>query len=118
MGYTRTHVRQAFLAAQDAGKDLSTLRIGDRETVLQLERWGFLPLDQSMYDKKIADWYVANGLARPADTPNDTRDDAPRDTPDVPLLPHHAAFAAAEAALATAQACLELARLSGGGSSP
>lgn len=108
MKYARNQVQQALSAAREAGRDVTGLAPERRETAVLLEQWGLLPLDQSAYDEKVADWYVANGLAtRRADTPDDT----PGDTP-VQLA---AAIAAAESALATAQAMLTLARVAGGG---
>ncbi len=47
MPYARTDVRTALHAAREAGKPCDGLIAGDRETALQLERWGFLPVDQA-----------------------------------------------------------------------
>jgi hypothetical protein len=63
MPYARTDVRQALSVAREAGKPVDGLIAGDRETTIQLEKWGFLPVDREATDKRIADWYVANGLA-------------------------------------------------------
>ena len=116
MPYARTDVRQALSMAREAGKPVDGLFAGDRETALQLERWGFLPLDREAVDKRIADWYVSQGLAlRDGDTPepqSDTPDDAPGDTPGDTPERSRVALEAAEAALAAASAALRLARLS------
>lgn len=103
MSYPRVHVSQAFTAAREAGKDLTGLKVGDRETVIALERWGFLPLNQDATDARIADWYVKNGLAT-------RRDDTPGDTPERVSGSTAAALAAAEAALEAARAALAVAR--------
>ena len=104
MAYPRTHVRQALLAAKEAGKDCTGLSVDKRETAIMLEKWGYLPVDQSAVDDRIQAWYVSQGLAtRASDTPGNTPDRA-----------SEAAIAALEAALATAQACLTLARMAGG----
>lgn len=125
MPYARTDVRTALHAAREAGKPVQGLIVGDRETALQLERWGFLPVDHAATDKRIADWYVANGLAvrggdtpeRVSDTPRDTPEPTPGDTPgdtrgSVPTLD---VLAAAESALETARVALSLARSLAGG---
>ena len=112
MGYSRPHIRQAMTAAREAGKPVEGFA-GDRDMVLQLERWGFLPIDQDEVDKRVQDWYVANGLAvRVSDTPDTPKPDTP-DTlkPDTPER-SRVALEAAEAALAAASAALKLARLS------
>lgn len=109
MRYARNHVQQALSAAREAGRDVTGLAPEKRETAILLEQWGLLPIDQTAHDQKVSDWYVANGLAtRPVDPPGDTRGD----TPDAATV---AAFAAAESALATAQAMLTLARAASGG---
>ncbi len=129
MPYARTDVRTALHAAREAGKPVEGLIVGDRETALTLEKWGYLPVDQAATDKRIADWYVANGLAvkggdtpeRVSDTPRDTRGDTPEPTPgdtrgdtrgSVPTLD---VLAAAESALETARVALSLARSMAGG---
>lgn len=127
MPYARTDVRQALSVAREAGKPVDGLIAGDRETTIQLEKWGFLPVDREATDKRIADWYVANGLAlkggdtaeavsdTPQATPEPTRGDTPGDTRGVPTLD---VLAAAESALETARVALSLARsmaTSGGG---
>ena len=111
MPYSRPHIKQALAAAQEAGKPVQGFA-SDRETVLQLERWGFLPIDHDEVDKRVQDWYVANGLAvRVSDTPDSPKADTPNDTPErVVPLGSHAAIDAAEAALAAATAALRLAR--------
>ena len=127
MPYARTDVRTALHAAREAGKPCDGLIAGDRETALQLERWGFLPVNQEATDKRIQDWYVSQGLAMresdtreatldtPQATPEPTRGDTPGDTRGVPTLD---VLAAAESALETARVALSLARslaTSGGG---
>ena len=111
MGYSRPHIRQALAAAREAGRPVDGLIAGDRATTLQLERWGFLPIDVDAMDKRVQDWYISQGLAvRDSDTP---------DTPDTPQprpvgvsedAPAEVALEAAEAALAAASAALRLAR--------
>ena len=112
MPYARTDVRQALSAAREAGKPVEGLNAGDRETTIQLERWGFLPVNRDALDKRVQDWYVSQGLAtRAGDTPEPTSDtpgDTPGDTPERSAV----ALEAAEAALAAASAALRLARLS------
>lgn len=125
MPYARTDVRTALHSAREAGKPVDGLIVGDRETALQLERWGFLPVNQEATDKRIQDWYVSQGLAmregdtpeRVRDTPHDTRGDTRDDTPgdtrgSVPTLD---VLAAAESALETARVALSLARSMAGG---
>jgi hypothetical protein len=119
MPYARTDVRTALHAAREAGKPCDGLIAGDRETALQLERWGFLPVNQEATDKRIQDWYIAQGLAvrngdtreatldTPDATPEPTRGDTPGDTRGVPTLD---VLAAAESALETARVALSLAR--------
>ena len=116
MPYARTDVRTALHAAREAGKPCDGLIAGDRETALQLERWGFLPVNQEATEKRIQDWYVSQGLAmRESDTreaTSDTPDAAPEPTPGdtrggVPTLD---VLAAAESALETARVALSLAR--------
>lgn len=118
MGYSRTHVKEALLQARRDGKPTEGLRADDRETVIALERWNYLPIDQDAVDQRIADWYAANGLAvRPAgDKPSDTPSDTPGDTRDLVAgdgegsAPASVAIEAAEAALMAATAALRLAR--------
>ena len=118
MGYSRTHVKEALLQARRDGKPIEGLRPDDRETVIALERWNYLPIDQDAVDQRIADWYAANGLAvRPAgDTPSDTPSDTPQDTPEDTPKPsrrraaNSEALEAAEAALLAATAALRLAK--------
>lgn len=113
MPYARTDVRQALSAAREAGKPVQGLNAGDRETTIQLEKWGYLPVNRDALDKRVQDWYVSQGLAtREGDTPEatvDTPDDAHGDTPDRVVRPD-AALDAAEAALQAAHAALRLAR--------
>jgi len=127
MPYARTDVRTALHAAREAGKPVDGLIAGDRETALQLERWGFLPVNQDATDRRVQDWYVSQGLAvresdtpeRTFDTPQATRGDTPGDTPgDTRGLATLDVLAAAESALETARVALSLARslaTSGGG---
>lgn len=121
MPYARTDVRTALHAAREAGKPVDGLMVGDRETALALERWGYLPVNQEATDKRIQDWYVSQGLAmREGDTPERVRD-TPHDTPgdtrgdtrgSVATLD---VLAAAESALETARVALSLARSMAGG---
>lgn len=105
MPYARTQVRQALLAAKDAGKDCTGLSVDSRETPVMLEKWGFLPIDQDAVDERVRDWYVRNGLATPL---SDTPKDAPGDTRERGSTA--AALEAAEAALVAASAALRLAK--------
>jgi hypothetical protein len=112
MGYSRPHIRQALAQAREEGRPIEGFA-GDRDTVLQLERWGYLPINQDEVDRRIADWYVSQGLAiREGDAVSDTPDDTPKDTPERVKGMHspHAAIEAAEAALVAATAALKLAR--------
>jgi hypothetical protein len=90
--------------------------VGDRETAIMLEKWGYLPIDQAALDKRIQDWYVSQGLAMRgdnSDTAPPRREDTPQDTPvDTPerVVRPDAALEAAEAALQAAHAALKLAR--------
>jgi multidrug efflux pump subunit AcrA (membrane-fusion protein) len=112
MGYTRAQVRTALAKARDEGRSTSGMAPELRDTELQLERWGLLPLPgDDTVDKRIADWYAAQGLAVRAET------EAPRGKPEkaepaviMSAAPHDAALLAAEAALAAAQAALAYAR--------
>ena len=127
MPYARTDVRTALHAAREAGKPCDGLIAGDRETALQLERWGFLPVNQEATDRRIQDWYIAQGLAvRNGDTreatsdtlqaaPEPTREDTPGDTPGDMRRPSStiAALAAAEAAIEAARAAIAAARAMG-----
>jgi hypothetical protein len=127
MPYARTDVRTALHAAREAGKPVEGLIAGDRETALQLEKWGYLPVDREATDRRVQDWYISQGLAMresdtpertsdtPQATPEPTRGDTPGDTRGVPTLD---VLAAAESALETARVALSLARslaTSGGG---
>jgi hypothetical protein len=112
MSYSRPHIRQALAQAREEGKPVEGF-VGDRDTVLQLERWGYLPINQDEVDRRIADWYVSQGLAiREGDEQRDTPNDTPKDTPERVTRRHapDAAIEAAEAALAAATAALRLAR--------
>lgn len=101
MPYARTHVRQALLAAQEAGRDCTGLSVDKRETAILLEKWGFLPIDQNAADERVREWYISQGLATRAS-------DTPADTPD--RVSTSVALEAAEAALVAASAALRLAR--------
>jgi hypothetical protein len=102
--------------AREAGKPVDGLMAGDRETVIMLEKWGYLPVNQDAVDERIAAWYVKNGLAARVgdapDTPVDTPERVPEEPPErVPRVgADDAALAAAEAALQAAHAALRLAR--------
>jgi hypothetical protein len=112
MSYSRPHIRQALAQAREEGKAVEGFA-GDRDTVLQLERWGYLPINQDDVDRRIADWYVSQGLAiRSGESQEDTPGDTPGDTPERVTRLHspHVAIEAAEAALAAATAALRLAR--------
>jgi hypothetical protein len=125
MPYARTDVRTALHAAREAGKPCDGLIAGDRETALQLERWGFLPVDREATDKRVQDWYVSQGLAmregdtREAtlDTPHATPEPTREDTPERVLrgVPTLDVLAAAESALETARVALSVARTMAGG---
>ncbi len=112
MGYSRTQVRTALAKAREAGRVTSGMSPELRETELELERWGFLPLETDAdVDKRVRDWYIAQGLAAPADGEQPKRK-AAKAEPAVIMSapPHDAALLAAEAALAAAQAALAYAR--------
>lgn len=107
MNYSRTDVREALLTARRDGKPLEALRVGDRETEIQLEKMGYLPVDRDAVDKRIQNWYIAQGLVMREDAPVDT----PGDTPGVSVgSTSTVALEAAEAALVAASAALRLAR--------
>lgn len=111
MPYTRAQVRTALAKAREEGRSTSGLSPELRETELQLERWGLLPLPgDTDVDKRVADWYKAQGLALPADGEQPKR----RAKEPAPVImsaaPNDAALLAAEAALAAAQAALAYAR--------
>jgi hypothetical protein len=109
MPYARPHVKQALVAAREAGRPVEGMFADDRETVIALERWGFLPIDQDATDRRVQDWYVSQGLAVRGDAP-DTPETVPAGvSPDTPGRAS-AALEAAEAALAAASAALRLAR--------
>ena len=111
MRYPRTQVKAALAQAQEAGKNTAGMAADLRETELALEKWGYLPLpgDTSIEDK-VAEWYIAQGLAAPADDkPRRRKAAAPE--PVIMSAPlNDAALVAAEAALAAAQAALAYAR--------
>ena len=119
MPYARTDVRQALSAAREAGKPVQGLNAGDRETVITLEKWGYLPVNQDALDKRIQDWYVSQGLAtREGDTrgaTSGTPDDTRGDTRGVDALD---VLQAAESALETARVALSIARSMAGGGLP
>lgn len=110
MAYSRPHIRQALAAAREAGKPVDGFA-EDREMVIALERWGFLPINQDDVDERIRAWYVKNGLARPADdTPADTPEAGPAAVSVATGAPSSVAIEAAEAALVAATAALRLAK--------
>lgn len=125
MTYTRGEVRTALAKAKDAGADCLHMRADDRETVITLEKWGFLPLDPVKVNAKVADWYVAQGLAvRTVETgvggrataqsrakkSNDVSSHVADNDQPHPKGITDAAMSAAEAALTAAQAALAVAR--------
>lgn len=104
MPYPKAQVRTALAEARKAGRVTDGMTPDLRDTELQLERWGFLPLQgDDATDKRVADWYRSQGLVMV----EDARPDAP---PRAGEPPSDAALLAAEAALAAAQAALALAR--------
>lgn len=107
MGYSRTQVKTALTQAREAGKPCDGLSVGLRETELQLETWGYLPLpgDRAV-DERVRDWYKAQGLVMTV--PAEPAEQAPPRS--VALASSDAALSAAEAALTAAQAALALAR--------
>lgn len=111
MRYPTAQVRTALSAAKEAGKNTAGMSPDLRETELALEKWGYLPLpgDTSIEDK-VAEWYIAQGLATPAD--DRPRRKSAKVEPAVIMSapPNDAALVAAEAALAAAQAALAYAR--------
>jgi hypothetical protein len=110
--YTRTEVRAAMTKAAAAGRDVKGLHADARDTEIALERWGFLPVDGSRVDDRVASWYVAQGLAARVDSESDVSPANKQTVPLVAGLSQHtdAALLAAEAALTAAQAALALAR--------
>ena len=127
MPYTRAEVRTALSRARAAGKDCTALHSDARDTEIVLEKWGFLGTDAEKIDKRVADWYVKNGLAARPETsdahPSDQAVTAPakvsatrrQQMSDKSDKSHkgvstQAAMSAAEAALVAAQAALTLAR--------
>ena len=109
MAYSKAAVRTALGKARESGKACDGLSVGLRETELQLETWGFLPLPgDTDVDKRVSDWYKSQGLAIAVG------DAEPRLEPASPVVmssaPHDAALLAAEAALGAATAALALAR--------
>lgn len=116
MGYTRTQVRTALAEAKKTGRVTSGMAPDLRETALELERWGYLPLPTDAdVDKRVRDWYIAQGLAAPMDGDKRAhKASTPEASPEPAVImsapPHDAALIAAEAALAAAQAALAYAR--------
>ena len=116
MRYPTAQVRTALSAAKEAGKNTAGMSPDLRETELALEKWGYLPLPgDTTIEDKVAEWYVAQGLATPADD-RPRRRKAAKSEPEVQgavimsAPPNDAALLAAEAALAAAQAALAYAR--------
>ncbi len=111
MRYPTAQVRTALSAAKEAGKNTAGMSPDLRATELALEKWGYLPLpgDTSIEDK-VAEWYIAQGLASPADDKPRRRKAATREPVIMSAPPNDAALLAAEAALAAAQAALAYAR--------
>ena len=111
MRYPKAQVRTALASAKEAGKPTAGMSVDLRETELTLEKWGYLPLpgDTTMKER-IADWYVAQGLASPAVDKSPRRKAAAPETVIMSAPPNDAALLAAEAALAAAQAALAYAR--------
>ena len=112
MGYTRAQVRTALAKAREDGRSTSGMAPDLRETELQLERWGLLPLpNDDSADKRIADWYASQGLAMRLDPEAPPRKAAAAEEVVIMSAPgNDAALVAAEAALAAAQAALAYAR--------
>ena len=115
MRYPTAQVRTALTAAKAAGKNTAGMSPDLRETELALESWGYLPLPgDTTIEEKVAEWYIAQGLAAPADDkPRRRKASAPAPAP-APMImsapSNDAALLAAEAALAAAQAALAYAR--------
>ena len=113
MRYPTAQVRTALTAAKAAGKNTAGMSPDLRETELALESWGYLPLPgDTTIEEKVAEWYIAQGLAAPADDkPRRRKASAPAPAPMIMSAPSNdAALLAAEAALAAAQAALAYAR--------
>lgn len=112
MSYTRTEVRSALKQARDAGKDCAGLYPDALDTTITLERWGFLKTPNEKVDARIADWYVAQGLAvRESDSVMSDIKSEPRNDVAVGVSGStEAALVAAEAALSAAQAAFAFAR--------
>ena len=112
MSYTRAQVRTALAKARESGRSTSGMAPELRETELELERWRFLPLpDDPDVDKRVADWYISQGLALPANGEAPRRKSAKAEPAMIMSAPpNDAALVAAEAALAAAQAALAYAR--------
>ena len=111
MRYPKAQVRTALAAAKEAGKPTAGLSVDLRETELTLEKWGYLPLPgDTSVSERVADWYVAQGLAARADDKPPRRKAAPSEPRIMSAPADDAALFAAEAALAAAQAALAYAR--------
>ena len=111
MRYSTAQVRTALSAAKEAGKNTSGMSPDLRETELALEKWGFLPLPgDTSIEEKVAEWYIAQGLASPADDKPRRRKGAAPEPVIMSAAGDRAALLAAEAALAAAQAALAYAR--------
>ena len=111
MRYPKAQVRTALATAKEAGKPTAGLSVDLRETELTLEKWGYLPLPgDTSVSERVADWYVAQGLAARADDKEPRRKAAPSEPRIMSAPADDAALRAAEAALAAAQAALAYAR--------
>lgn len=111
MRYPTAQVRIALSAAKEAGKNTAGMSPDLRETELALEKWGYLPLPgDTTIEDKVAEWYIAQGLATPADDKPRRRKASAPEPVIMSAPPNDAALLAAEAALAAAQAALAYAR--------
>lgn len=111
MRYPTAQVRTALTAAKAAGKNTAGMSPDLRETELALEKWGYLPLPgDTTIEDKVAEWYIAQGLATPADDKPRRRKASAPEPVIMSAPPNDAALLAAEAALAAAQAALAYAR--------
>ena len=111
MRYPTAQVKTALSAARGAGKNTAGMSPDLRETELALEKWGYLPLPgDTTIEEKVAEWYVAQGLATRADDKPRRQKAVASEPAIMSAAPNDAALLAAEAALAAAQAALAYAR--------